>query len=207
MEDTYKKQASTKKYNASLSSDQKKIYDSSMNRKYSVSNRMDFEDALRTRPQRINYYSSRTVIVNYNTSYFRSPISYGYASVGPWDLWFLMRASEMFWYHHWADIYPYRNYFDASHFAQMEARVRALEAMNIPRDDDYLDPDVDPDLQFSDDYQQRNIDTIYYSNRYPSRVGNPIVTIIIILIIIMILITIIKKVSRPKKPRGQSRIY
>ncbi|MDP4180446.1 MAG: hypothetical protein Q8942_05060 [Bacillota bacterium] len=208
MQDAYKKQASTKKYNATLNTEQQKVKNSTMNKNYTVSNRMSLEDALRTRPQRITVYNSRPIFVNVNTHYFGSSFSYGYASVGPWDLWFLLRASDMFWYNHWNDIYAYRSYFDAAQFAQMEARVRALEAQNIARNSDYMDPDVDPDLQFSSDYQQSHLDNIYYSNRYPSRSGNPFITFIIIIIIIIVLIIIIRKVSKPKRPKGNySRIY
>jgi hypothetical protein len=123
-------------------------------------------------------------------------------------LWFLLRASELFWYHHWLDIYAYRNYFEASQFANMEARVRALEAQNVVRDANYLEPGVDPDLQFSSDYQQKHTNSIYYTNKYPSRAGNVIVTILVMLIIIAVLVIIIRKVSRPKRSYGSnSSIY
>lgn len=179
-----------------------------MKRNYNLSNKMNLDDAMRTRPSRIKTYSSRPIFVNINTGYFGSPFSYGYASVGPWDLWFLSRASELFWYHHWHDIYAYRNYFEAAQFAQMEARVRALEAQNVVRDTNYLDPDVEPDLQFSSEYQEKNASNIYYSNRSATRAGNPMVTIIVILGMAVVIIVIIKKVSRPKRSQASnSRIY
>jgi len=211
MEDAYKKQVSENNYNAykaKLNSEQQKVYNSSMNRNYNVNNRMSFESAIRTKSQRINAYAKRPIYVNVNTGYFSSPFSYGYASVGPWDLWFLLRASELFWYHHWNDIYAYRNYFDASQFANMEARVKALEAQNIVRDANYLEPGADLDLQFSSDYQQKHTGSIYYTNKHPSRAGNVNVTLVILLIIVVILVSIIKKVSRPKRSYGSnSSIY
>jgi hypothetical protein len=211
MQDAYKKQASKNNYNAykaKLNSEQQKVYNSSINRNYNINNKMSFESAMRTRPQRINVYNSRPIYIHVDSHHFGSSFSYGYASVGPWDLWFLLRASELFWYHHWDDIYAYRNYFEAAQFANMEARIRALEAQNIVRDANYLEPGVDPDLQFSNDYQQNHTGSIYYTNRHPSRAGNVIVTLIILLIIVIILVIIIRKVSRPKRSYGSnSGIY
>jgi len=178
-----------------------------MKRNYSVSNKMNYDTAMSTRPSRIRVYDRRPIYVNVNTRYFGSPFSYGYASVGPWDLWFLLRASDLFWHHHWHDIYAYRNYFDTAQFAQMEARVRALEAQNIVRNESYLDPDVDPDLQFSNEYQQKHASNIYYTNKYPKRAGNPIITIIIIMVVLFLILFIIKKVSRPKRSGSSSDIY
>ncbi|MCX7921051.1 MAG: hypothetical protein N3B21_03370 [Clostridia bacterium] len=216
MQDTYKKEASKYNYSAykqKLNSEQKKVYESSFSNSYKMNNRMSFEDAIKTRPQRITVYSHRPVIVKVkHKKHFDldfDDFSYGYGFVGPWDLWFLMRASDLFWYHHWNDIYPYRDYFEDDQFRQMEARVRALEQQGIQRDPSYLDPDVDPDLQFSSEYQERNLDSIYYTNKYPPRSGNPLVTIFVISIIVVILIIIIRKLSRPKRPKegSYSRIY
>lgn len=209
MQDYYKQQTSSanfKTYNQTLNADQRKVYDSSMNTRYNVGNRMSFEDSLRTRPQRINVYTSRPIRINVIN--FGGPFSYGYAYVGPWDLWFLMRASDLFWYHHWADIYPYRSYFDAVQFAQMEARIRALEAQNIARDPNYMEPGVDPDLQFSNDYLQKNPGAVYYTSKYSQPVGNPVVTVIVIILIVVLLVFILRKVSKPRPRRpSDSRIY
>lgn len=212
MQDYYKKEVSTKNYSAykqTLNSDQKKVYDESMNSTYKVNNRMNMEDALGSRPQRISYFeSSRPVRIRINTFYFGGPLSYGSAYVGPWDLWFLMRASDLFWYHHWAQIYPYRDYFEAQQFADMQARISQLEQQNIARDPSYMDPGVDPDLQFSNDYQQNHLDSIYYTNKYPNNAGNPLVTLIIIVVIVILLIIIIRKISRPRRIKpSDSRIY
>lgn len=211
MQEQYKKQASTANYSdykSKLNDEQKKVYESSFNRSYNVNNRLDFDEAIRTRPQRINVYNSRPIIINYNSGYFGGPFSYGSAFAGPWDLWFLMRASEMFWYHHWHDIHPYRNYFDDHQFRQMEERIRRLEQQNIARDPNYLEPGIDPDLQFSSEYTEKNLDRVYYTNKYSKPVGNPWLTIVIIVLIVVVLIIILRKVSRPRaKKNFDSRIY
>ncbi len=212
MQETYKKQASQNNYSAykqKLNDEQKKTYESSFNNTYGSGSRMDFDSAMRTRPQRISDYSTRPIRININTYQFGGPFSYGYAFAGPWDLWFLMRASDMFWYHHWNDIYPYRDYFEAAQFAQMEQRIRALEAQNIPRDATYMEPGVDPDLQLSSDYLEKNVDKYYYTNQYAKPVKNPVGTLIGVVIIIAGLVLILRHFSRrrPKNPYGGGGIY
>ena len=211
MQDTYKKQASTNNYKAyqqKLTADQKKVYDTSINKNYTVNNRMSFEDAMSSRPQRIIVFNSRPTRIHVNTIYFGGPLSYGSAFVGPWDLWFLLRASDLFWYNHWNDMYTYRNYFDAADFAARERAVSQMQAQNIARNDAYLDPDVDPDLQFSNDYEQGHLNNIYYTNRNASSGRGWVATLIVILIIIIVLVFILRAVSRRrKKPTFQSRIY
>lgn len=211
MQDEYKKQASTSNYSEykqKLNSEQQKAYESSFSKSYNVNNRMNFDDALRSRPQRINVFNSRPVYVGLNPVYFGSPISYGHAFAGPWDLWFLMRASDLFWYHHWHDISPYRNYFQEQQFRDMERRVQELEAKNNGvRDENYLEPGVDPDLQFSGEYQEKNLDRIYYTDKYSKPVSNPVQTILILIVIAAGLILIMKNVARPRRKKYDSRLY
>ena len=211
MKDTYKTTTSKNNYSAyksGLNSQQKKTYDQSMNNNYKMNSRMNFDDALRTRPQRISSFNSRPIFINVNRGYFSSPFSYGYAFVGPWDMWFLMRASELFWYHHWLTISPYSNYFNATEYAKMDARVKQLEAQGVVRDPNYLEPGVDPDLQLTSDYQEKHLDTMYYTNKNPANSGNMVVTFIIIGGIIIILIVFLRKSARPKKRKSAySRIY
>lgn len=212
MADTYKKQASSrnyKTYQQKLNSEQQKAYQSSFNKSYRVNNRMNFEDAMRTRPHRISMFDQRPVRIYVNNSYFGGPLSYGSAYVGAWDLWFLMRASDLFWYHHWHDIYAHRNYFEAAKFAEMEARVKELERKyNNVRDENYLDPDVDPDLQFSEEYTNKNLSNVYLSNKHARPGVNPFAVFIVILVVGIVMIIIIRTVSRPKpKSSFKSRIY
>ena len=212
MAEEYKKQASQTNYNQykqKLNDEQKKAYDSSFNKSYTVNNRMDFDYAMRTRPSRISVFSTRPIIVSYNPVYFSGPFSYGHAFVGPWDMWFLMRASDLFWYHHWHDITPYRSYFQEAQFRDMERRVQELEKKyNSVRDPNYLDPDVDPDLQFSGEYQQQNVDKIYYSDRYAKPISNPVPTLFVLALMALALIIILRKVSRPRSRNNyNSRIY
>lgn len=171
--------------------------------------RMNFEDSLRTKASRVSSFNTRRVYVNINPVYFGSPFSYGYAHVGIWDLWFLMRASDLFWYHHWNEITPYRNYFEASQYAAMEARVQRLEQQNNGvRDTTYMDEGVDPDLQLSDEYQKAHPDSVYYTNKYSTPAVNPVAIIIIIVLAACILIIILKRVSRAKPRKTyNSRIY
>ena len=147
MNDTYKKQSSGRSYTTyqqKLNTEQQKAYNTSYSKNYNYQ-RTGFEDSMRTRPQRISMFDRRPIIVAANPMYFGGPLSYGSAFVGMWDMWFLMRASDMFWFHHWNDIYPYRDYFEASKFADMEKRVKALEQQGVVRDESYVDPEVDPE--------------------------------------------------------------
>lgn len=210
MKDTFKTSTSKNNYSAykkGLNDQQKKAYDSSMNNSYKMNNRMNFDDAIRTRPQRISAFNSRPIFINVNRNYFGSPFSYGYAFAGPWDMWFLMRASEMFWFHHWLEIQAYRNNFDQQQYAQLEARVHQLEAQGVVRDPSYMEPGVDPDLQLTTDYQEKHLDNIYYTNKNPHNTGNIILTFVIIGAIVIILVVLVRKSARPKKKSSYSRIY
>lgn len=213
MEDAYKKQTSSSNYSSyksKLNDEQKKTYEDSMKKNYTTTNKMDFEQAMNTRTSRMNDYNTRPIRININTGYFGGPLSYGMGFAGPWDLWFLMRASDLFWYHHWSDISPYRNYFEAAQFAEMESRISKLEAQNVARDPNYMEPGVDPDLMFSSDYEQNNLDKIYYTNKYTKPVQNPFTVFIPVLLISVGLIIIIYTLSRrkPQKPgRNSGGIY
>ena len=211
MQDTYKKQVSGKNYNTykqKLNSEQQKVYSDSMKRDYGTSSRrMRFEDAMNTRSSRINTFANkRPIFINVNRGMFASPFSYGYAYVGPWDLWFLMRASDLFWFHHWSEISPYRSYFDNQEYNRLEKRVQELEQQGVKRDPTYLDPDVDPDLQLSQQYQEKNVDKVYYTDKHPARSAGTAVVIIIITSVAVIVI--IRKVSKPKRKKDHySSIY
>ncbi len=211
MQDTYKKQVSGKNYNTykqKLNSDQQKVYTDSLKRDYGTSSRrMRFEDAMNTRSSRINTFANnRPIFININRGMFSSPFSYGYAYVGPWDLWFLMRASDLFWFHHWNEISPYRSYFDQQEYDKLEKRVQELEQQGVKRDSTYLDPDVDPDLQLSQQYQEQNLDKVYYTDKYPASSAGTAVVIIIITSVALIII--IRKISKPRKKKSHySSIY
>ena len=213
MQDTYKSQVSSKNYKTykqKLDSQQQKVYNDSMKRSYgSSSRRMNFEDAMRTRTSRINVFNNRPIFINVNRSIFGSPFSYGYAYVGPWDLWFLMRASDLFWYHHWNEISPYRSYFDQNQYQQLENRVDQLEKQGVQRDPNYMEEGVDPDLQLSQQYQEQNPDNVYYTDKYPtSSSRNTGAVVVLIIITSVALIIVIRKLSKPKpKNSRHSRIY
>ncbi len=213
MQDTYKKQVSSKNFNTykqKLNTEQQKVYNDTLKRDYGTSSRrMKFEDAMNTRSSRINTFANkRPIIINANRGMFASPFSYGYAYVGPWDLWFLMRASDMFWYHHWSEISPYRNYFDQQKYNELEKRVQELEQQGVKKDPNYLDPDVDPDLQLSQQYQEENVDKVYYTDKYPTNSTSSGTAIVVILITSVALIIVIKKVSKPKRKKSHySSIY
>jgi hypothetical protein len=212
MQDSYKKQVSGKNFNTykqKLNTDQQKVYNDSMKRSYGTgSRRMSFEDAMNTRTSRINSFGKRPVYININTGMFGSPFSYGYAYVGAWDLWFLMRASDMFWFHHWNEISPYRSYFDQQQYQQLEKRVAELENQGIQRDPDYLDPDVDPDLQLSQQYQEQNVDKVYYTDKNSTNSASTGVVVVIVIVTAVALIIVIRKLSKPKPQKSHnSRIY
>ncbi len=212
MQDTYKKQVSGKNFNTykqKLNTEQQKVYNDSMKRNYGTgSRRMGFEDAMKSRTSRINSFGKRPIFVNVNTGMFGNPFSYGYAFVGPWDLWFLMRASEMFWYHHWLDIAPYKSYFNQQEYEKLEKRVEELEKQGVQRDPNYIDPDTDPDLQFSQQYQEENVDKIYYTDKYSTNSASSGVAVVIIIVSATALVIVIRKLSKPKPKKSHySRIY
>lgn len=212
MQDAYKKQTSKSNYGAykqKLNTEQQKVYNDSMNRNFQSSRRMNFEDAMRTRTQRINYFNSRPIYVNVRPGLFGGPLTWGMGYVGMWDMWFLMHASHLFWYHHWHDIYPYRDHFDQAKFAEMEARVKKLEQENNNlRDPNYLDPDVDPDLQFSQEYQEKHLDNVYYTDKYAEPSTGAGTTIVVLLVIGVVLVVIISKAAKPRRRKTyNSRIY
>lgn len=211
MQDSYKKQVSGKNFNTykqKLNAQQQKVYNDTIKRDYGVgSRRMNFENAMNTRTSRVNTFSRRPVFMNVNTGIFSSPFSYGYAYVGAWDLWFLMRASEMFWFHHWYEISPYKSYFNQQEYEKLEKRVGELEKQGVQRDPNYMDPDVDPDLQLSQQYQEQNIDKVYYTEKYPAGTGAT-AAVVLIVVVSVTLVIVIKKVSKPKRKKSHySRIY
>jgi hypothetical protein len=213
MQDTYKSQVSSKNYNTykqKLNTDQQKVYNDTIKKQYGTSSRrMNFEDAINTRASRINSFTSRRpVFINVNTGMFASPFSYGYAYIGPWDLWFLMRASDMFWFHHWNEISPYKSYFNQQEYEKLENRVEELEKQGVQRDPTYLEPDVDPDLQLSQQYQEQNVDKVYYTDKYPTSSASAGTAVVVIIIASAALIIVIRKVSKPKRKKAHySRIY
>jgi hypothetical protein len=212
MQDSYKKQVSSKNFNTykqKLNTEQQKVYNDTLKRDYGTgSRRMGFEDAMNTRSSRINIFTGRPIIMNVNRGMFASPFSYGYAYVGPWDLWFLMRASDMFWFHHWSEISPSRSYFDQQEYDRLEKRVKELEQQGVKRDPNYLDPDVDPDLQLSQQYQEQNVDKVYYTDKYPTSSGSTGTAVVFIIITSVALVIVIKKISKPKRKKSHySRIY
>jgi len=81
--------------------------------------------------------------------------------MGIWDLAFLMTVNHLFWYHHWNSLSRYRNQFDQQKWAEIEARVAQLEAQGVKRNPNYLDPNTDPDLQFSRQFGAQHPDVVY----------------------------------------------
>jgi len=212
MQDTYKKQVSSKNFNTykqKLNTDQQKVYNDTLKRDYGTSSRrMGFENAMNTRSSRVNTFGQRPIFMNVNRGMFASPFSYGYAFVGPWDLWFLMRASDMFWFHHFSEISPYKSYFNQQEYEKLEKRVKEIETQGTKKDPTYLDPDVDPDLQLSQQYQEKNVDKVYYTDKYPTNSASAGTAIVIIIITSVALIIVIKRLSKPKRKKSHySRIY
>ncbi len=212
MQDTYKKQVSSKNFNTykqKLNTEQQKVYTDTLKRDYGTgSKRMNFEDAMKTRASRINSFGGRPIFMNINTGMFSSPFSYGYAYVGPWDLWFLMRASEMFWFHHWNEISPYKSYFNQQEYEKLEKRVEELEKQGVQRDPNYIEPDADPDLQFSQQYQEQNVDKVYYTDKHSTSSASSGAAVVVIIITAGALVIVIRKLSKPKRKKSHySRIY
>ena len=207
IQNTYNKQDSTNSFNAykqNLNAEQQKAYNYSMNRNYNTGSKLSYNEALNTRTQRISNYDANPVRAHVNNYYFGGPISYGSAFVGIWDLWFLMRASDMFWYQHWNDINPYRSYFNVNDFAAREAAVKATQAQGIAKNSAYLDPNVDPDLQFSKGYVDKHMNSIYNTG-YRKSSSHPFLILLFILIFAGILIFIIRRLlKKPVKPRNSS---
>jgi len=195
---TYLLDTSYYRYKQNLDDEQKSILESSLRKSYNIGKKMNLEDALETRPKRIQEYNKKAVKINVNTYHFKSTLSYGAASVGPWDLWFLTRASDMFWYHHWDEIYAYRSYFNAHEFAEMESKIKNIEAQGIARDPKYTEPSVDCDLQLSDDYIKLNINEVYYTNKFKKPLQNFFAAISFMICITVFLALVLKFILQSK---------
>ena len=103
--------------------------------------------------------------VHFAPRYFSTPGYYA-PSVGVWDLYFLSRASDLFWYHHWNDrairraLYQDKLLQDGE-LRRLEERVRTLESQQVARNPDYLPPDVEPEELYSEDH----LEELYASRR------------------------------------------
>jgi len=114
----------------------------------------------------------------------------------------------MFWYHHWLEILPYKNYFNQEEFEEMEKRIEELEKQRILRDPKYVEPDTDLDLQFSQEYQEENIDKIYYTDKYSTNSISSDDVVNLIMISGVILAIVIRVLSKPKQKKSHySKIY
>jgi hypothetical protein len=116
--------------------------------------------SLTTRPFRertiFSPYISRPVVV------YRDP----YNSFFWW--WLLDRSLDdrAYWaYHHRHDMDPARYQALVAENRELETRIDQLEAQQVPRDPNYVPPNVDRDLMYSDQYVARA-----HSNR-PTRSG------------------------------------
>jgi len=185
-------QANYTVYKQELDNKQKEILQTSLNIDYKIYKKMNFEEALRTKARRIAEFDSKPVIVKPNYNIFTGPFSYGSAFAGPWDLWFLLRASDLFWYHHWDEISPFKMYFNEEDFLKRETVIKEMKARNIPVDSSYTELDVDPDLQFSNDYLRKNLFKVYITNKFYKPVNNPFTTLFTILVVTAFLILLIR---------------
>lgn len=115
-----------------------------------------------TQRERVNSYEKRfsqpTTVINHR--YTQRPWGswgWGYGSVGIWDLFFLSTANHMFWYHHWNDqhlrqaLYE-KKLLDNQELANLESRIKELEAQGVPRDANYLPDDVTSDVAYSKEF-------------------------------------------------------
>ncbi|MBF0496872.1 MAG: hypothetical protein HQK58_09925 [Deltaproteobacteria bacterium] len=138
--------------------------------------------ASQTRTTRVNNYfgpnttyQRRLAPTYYQANYWGGygyPM-WGFHSVGIWDMAFLMMASDLFWYHHWNSLSQQRNMFDQQQMADMERRVKALEAKGVPRDPNFVDPNVDPDIQYSKEYVEQNPDKVFAGQVRPVPAREP----------------------------------
>ncbi len=201
-------QTSRETYNQKFSEQQQKVNDLMRSGRYFVNERMNFEEAVKTRNDRIASFETRPVTIGANVKLYGDALSYGSARIGPWDFWFLLRAPDLFWYHHWNELSQFREHFDEVGYEKLESRIRALEQKGIPRDPTYVDPDVDPDLQFAEDYLLDNINMVYYTTKHPGSVRHFGLTVAALVIISAVLLVMLKMFSAPvPKEPYRSRIY
>lgn len=88
----------------------------------------------------------QTVIIRtYNNSYG------GYYYNDPYNHALIWTFSDMWWYNHWNSID--RSYYaNDPRYQAMEARVKALEAQQMARDENYTDPDMTEAVAYSEGY-------------------------------------------------------
>jgi len=67
----------------------------------------------------------------------------------PYDNFFFRYTTPTWAYHHWHSIDHRR--FDEARLQELEDQIEQMEKEGIERDPNYVMPDVDPDLQYSDE--------------------------------------------------------
>ncbi len=77
-------------------------------------------------------------------------------SFNPWFFMWLMDRSRddraLWMYHHKSDMDPERYKYLTSKDSQLESRIRQLEIEKLQKDPSYAPKDLDPDLQYDDDF-------------------------------------------------------
>lgn len=207
MQEAYKKELSKSNYAAykqKLDENQQKAYDQTANRSYTMNNKMDWDDAMATRQQRMGRFDGYPVRTAINISMFPGSFGYGSSFIGPYDLWFLARASDLFWYHHWDLLSPYRSWFDPVGFAAREAMIHQMEMQHIQRNPDYMDSDWDYDLAFSPDYQRNHLGDLYNTRRAFHGFWTSIWIFIVMLGIVILIVFMIRKISESRHKNANS---
>lgn len=88
------------------------------------------------------------------TSYPRSNDRYYRYNPGgvyrdPYDNFFFRYVTMTWLFHHWDSVDKRR--FDEEHLRELEVKMEEMEAQGMVRDPNYVMPEVDPDLQYSDE--------------------------------------------------------
>ncbi|MDD5603137.1 MAG: hypothetical protein PHG48_03500 [Eubacteriales bacterium] len=159
---------------------------------YKMPDKTAFESSLADKPSRIAAYDKLPLRIRPDYSVFSGPFSYGSVYIGPWDMWFLLRASDEFWFNHWDEIAPYKEYFNQADFEARDSAVKSMMQSGSTPDALMLEQVFSADLQFSEQYIARHLDRIYFTSKYMSQSGNSFTMLFTIALIIAALILLIR---------------
>ncbi len=197
-------------YKQELTPLQVESYTTGLSTPYTIALMASLETSVANKPARIAAYDTFPARIRLNYTIFSGPFSYGSAYAGPWDLWFLLRASDIFWHNHWDEILPYKEYFNQDDFMKRDAAIKEIRLKGATPDTFALEPNVDADLQFSEEYIQKNIDRIYFTLKFIEPAGSPFTTLFTIFLVILALVLAIRQISDSsyrKKFAGKQKFY
>jgi hypothetical protein len=127
----------------------------------------------------------------YGDYYYSQPVVVYHDPYNSWFWWWLLAQSldtRAHWaYHHRYDMDEARYRDLLAKDAQLEARVKQLEAQNVPRDPTYHPQNLDPDLMYTDQYVEAVYNPVATRPAPSPSSGHALRTLLTIALIIAVL--------------------